>query len=102
MKVIALIEPPQADVIEKILRHCGLWHSSRAPPADADFVHDPHAHSQAAPDEPRELVFVVEDGIWAEADAFAHDPADDWYCQPPDDETRELTYVDEDTFWREL
>ncbi|MDI9430747.1 MAG: transposase [Planctomycetota bacterium] len=33
MKVIAFIKPPQADVIEKILRHCGLWHSSRAPPA---------------------------------------------------------------------
>ena len=32
MKVIAFIEPPQGDVIEKILRHCGLWHTSRAPP----------------------------------------------------------------------
>ena len=29
MKVIAFIEPPQGDVIEKILRHCGLWHASR-------------------------------------------------------------------------
>ena len=36
MKVIAFIEPPQGAVIEKILRHCGLWHPSapRAPPAD--------------------------------------------------------------------
>ena len=25
MKVVAFIEPPQGDVIEKILRHCGLW-----------------------------------------------------------------------------
>lgn len=25
MKVIAFIEPPQGVVIEKILRHCGLW-----------------------------------------------------------------------------
>ena len=25
MKVIAFIEPPQREVIEKILRHCGLW-----------------------------------------------------------------------------
>lgn len=35
MKVMAFIEPPQGDVIEKILRHCGLWHASarRAPPA---------------------------------------------------------------------
>ena len=35
MKVVAFIEPPQAEVIEKILRHCGLWQdrpSSRAPP----------------------------------------------------------------------
>ena len=25
MKVVAFIEPPQGDVIEKILRRCGLW-----------------------------------------------------------------------------
>ena len=33
MKVVAFIEPPQRDVIEKILRHCGLWCASspRAP-----------------------------------------------------------------------
>jgi len=37
MAVVAFIEPPQADVIEKILQHCGLWRSSapRAPPATA-------------------------------------------------------------------
>ena len=37
MAVVAFIEPPQADVIKRILRHCGLWRSSaaRAPPADA-------------------------------------------------------------------
>lgn len=36
MAVVAFIEPPQEDVIEKILRHCGLWRSSaaRAPPAE--------------------------------------------------------------------
>jgi hypothetical protein len=34
MKVVAFLEPPQGDVIEKILRHCGLWCTSspRAPP----------------------------------------------------------------------
>ena len=34
MKVVAFIEPPQAEVIEQILRHCGLWQepASRAPP----------------------------------------------------------------------
>ena len=33
MKVVAFLEPPQADVIEKILQHCGPWHHSspRAP-----------------------------------------------------------------------
>ena len=37
MKVVSFIEPPQADVIERILRHCRLWRSSaaRAPPANA-------------------------------------------------------------------
>jgi len=37
MAVVAFIEPPQADVVEKILQHCGLWRSSapRAPPVTA-------------------------------------------------------------------
>jgi len=107
MSVIAFIEPPQGDVIEKILRYCGLWHCSRGPPAGEDFVHDPDS-DRPAPDAPRELTFVPEDAIWAEAhgfldaDALAHDPADDWYRQPAEDEPRELTFVDEDTFWREF
>ncbi len=35
MKIIAFIERHQTDVIEKILRHCGLWDepSARAPPS---------------------------------------------------------------------
>ena len=33
MKVVAFIEPPQSDVIEKILRHCGLWFASSSPRA---------------------------------------------------------------------
>ena len=28
MAVVALIEPPQAELIEKILSHCGLWRSA--------------------------------------------------------------------------
>ncbi len=34
MAIVSFIEPPQAKVIEKILRHCGLWQNrtSRAPP----------------------------------------------------------------------
>jgi hypothetical protein len=53
----AFIEPPQADVIETILRHCGLWcpSSPRAPPGGDGSVH--HA---ASSDEPRELTFVDE------------------------------------------
>jgi ribosomal protein S27E len=52
MKVVAFIEPPQADVIEKILRHCGLWNPppARPPPAGEASLHDP--------DEPRELTYV--------------------------------------------
>jgi hypothetical protein len=52
MKVIAFIEPPRGDVIEKILRHCGLWQPSapRAPPAGESQA--------AASDEPRELTYV--------------------------------------------
>ena len=63
MKAIALIEPPQSEVIEKILRHCGLWHPSapRAPPAGDALVHDPDGVSDgqtASSDEPRELTYV--------------------------------------------
>ena len=40
MKVVSFIEPPQADVIEEILKHCGLWQSRapRAPPDVDDLV----------------------------------------------------------------
>ena len=42
MAVVAFIEPPQREVIEKILRHCGLWQSSepRAPPDVDGLVHE--------------------------------------------------------------
>ena len=35
MRIIAFIERHQTEVIEKILRHCGLWEerSARGPPA---------------------------------------------------------------------
>jgi hypothetical protein len=63
MKVIAFIEPPQAEVLERILRHCGLWHASapRAPPAGDGRVHDPDGDSDSQPassDESRELTYV--------------------------------------------
>ena len=51
MKIIGFIERRQQDVIERILRHCGLWEgpirtlaSARAPPTysrrAADTAHD--------------------------------------------------------------
>ena len=51
MKVVAFIEPPQGDVIEKILRHCGLWQPStpRAPPAGDGSVHGPDERFRGAP-----------------------------------------------------
>jgi uncharacterized protein YbaR (Trm112 family) len=65
MKVVAFLEPPQGEVIEKILRHCGLWcpASARAPPADDLRVHEPEGDS--ASQQPRELTFVDEASFWA-------------------------------------
>jgi len=58
MRVVAFIEPPQQEVIEKILRHCDLWDPSppRGPPAPEGSVHD---------DELRELTYVDENTFWA-------------------------------------
>jgi hypothetical protein len=57
------IEPPQGEVIEKILRHCGLWHGSapQPPTAHNGFVDDPDGSPDNQPasfDEPRELTYV--------------------------------------------
>jgi len=43
MKVVAFIEPPQAEVIERILKHCGLWRESspRPPPEKQGLVYVP-------------------------------------------------------------
>ena len=66
MKVVAFLEPLQADVIEKILRHCGLWNpaSPRPPPPGHGWVHDPDRDSDGS-DEPGELTFVDEATFWA-------------------------------------
>ena len=42
MKVVAFIDPPQREVIEKILRHCRLWQASapRAPPDVDGLAHE--------------------------------------------------------------
>ena len=72
MKVVSFIEPLQADVIEEILQHCGLWQPStpRAPP-DVD-------------------------GLVLELDAAYSASSIDSSDQV--DRSQELTYVDIDTF----
>jgi hypothetical protein len=64
MKIVSFINPPQRDVIDRILTHGGL--SSRAPPAPAcappqgtspafpelQYVSDPAFVDDAAPPEP--------------------------------------------------
>ncbi len=42
MKIISFLDPPKNEVIEKILRHCGLWKASapRGPPDPMDVGHD--------------------------------------------------------------
>jgi hypothetical protein len=58
LKVVAFIDPPQGDVIEKILRHCGLWRESapRPPPDVTGVVHD--LHGCFSDSQPGEFTFV--------------------------------------------
>ena len=43
MKVVSFIAPPQEEVIQKILKHCGLWEdrTERGPPDLDGFTEDP-------------------------------------------------------------
>ena len=60
MTVVAFVEPPQADVIEKILKHCGLWQASaRPPPARAKGERERMACR--SPEELHELTYVDQD-----------------------------------------
>ena len=72
MQVVAFIEPPQGEVIEKILKHAGLWQASapRAPPDVEGLV-------------------LELDAAYAANSIDSTDQAD---------ESEELTYVDIDTF----
>jgi hypothetical protein len=72
MQVVSFIEPPQADVIEEILKHCSLWQS----------------RSPRAPPEVDELVLQL-DAAYSGSSIDSPDPAD---------QSQELTYVDIDTF----
>ena len=70
MKVIAFIEPPQGVVIEKILRHNGLWQPStpRPPPAEelgSTTRTPPRMARRPHSDAPREMTFVDMDTFWA-------------------------------------
>ena len=83
MTVVAFIEPRapersdgRGDVIEKILRHCGLWRDSspRPPPGEAGLVYvaDNDKDVEAACcDGPKELAFV------ADPDRDFQPPSDD-------------------------
>jgi hypothetical protein len=58
--VVAFIEPPQAEVIERILKHCGLWEpasSPRPPPGGNVAVYVADAGT-AVFDAPGELTLV--------------------------------------------
>ena len=57
MKIVSFIDPPQREVVEKILQHCGLWKASppRGPPDPIDMDHDLDSRFM---DQPPELTFV--------------------------------------------
>ncbi len=57
MKIISFIERCQQDVIERILRHCGLWEGPVRTPAGA---RPPPASSQRDPHEPCERRLVLD------------------------------------------
>ena len=68
-KVIAFIEPPQREVIERILRHCEHWKpSTPRPPPGKSSAHDRNCccdGDNGCSDEPQELTYVDEDTSWA-------------------------------------
>ncbi len=76
MKVISFIEPPQEAVIERILRHCGLWRQEpnqapRGPPEESERTFVPDEDDPLPPKERKrsaaggELTFVDEATFWA-------------------------------------
>jgi hypothetical protein len=57
MKVVSFIERCQRDVVEKILRHCGLWEGPLRTLADP---RGPPGRFEESLDEPRELQLVLD------------------------------------------
>ena len=101
MKVVDFIEPPQGDVIEKILRHCGLWFAStpRPPPHSQDMVYDPAGD---CPDfclgKNGTVPLVAQDLVYNQDDVW-DDSSTNLGRHTSDRESGELTFVDEATFW---
>ena len=71
MKVVSFIEPPQAEVIEQILRHCGLWQepASRAPPDVNGLVQDLDFGFSTPQNTPRQSN-QAQDVIYEDIDTF--------------------------------
>jgi hypothetical protein len=69
MKVIAFIEQPQGAVIEKILRHCGLWQLAmpKPPPIHVGLSHSVADDYADGPSDSatREVTFVDMDTLCA-------------------------------------
>ena len=59
------IEPPPEDVIEKILRHCGLWPCSEARPPPANGKGNGVDGADRPDTEPHELTYVDMDTFLA-------------------------------------
>lgn len=65
MKVVSFIDPPQAEVIERILKHCGLWQepASRALPVtdvlarELDLAFSTNMIRFPKPDQANELIY---------------------------------------------
>ncbi len=57
MKIVSFIECRQRDVIERILRHCGLWDGPLRTLASA---RGPPGRTPQVPDEPRDLELVLD------------------------------------------
>jgi hypothetical protein len=57
MKIVSFIECRQRDVIERILRHCGLWEGPLRTLASA---RGPPGRTPQVPDEPRDLELVLD------------------------------------------
>jgi hypothetical protein len=72
MKIVSFIERRQTDVIERILRHCGLWEGPLRTRASARSPPPGPRHPTAAPDE---LELVI-DGDFLASQRLADQPAE--------------------------